>query len=317
MSDFRPLTSDLRSLTSALSPHTFLFVVDAAHHGLRIDTFLASRLRNHSTARLLRLAAAGLVTVNDVPCPVDRRVHRGEEVTVRLAEPPEPFYPPESIPLQVLYDDSWLIAVNKAAGMIMHPVGPVGDGTLANAVQAILDGQTRQPGLLRPGIVHRLDRETSGVVLIAKDAVAHASLTKQFERSAIRKTYVALTEGLLESDSGLIDRPIGQQPGSLRMTAADDAASSRSAATEYRVLERFRTTTLVEARPRTGRKHQIRVHLASIGHPVCGDAYYGSANEPSRHALHAAAIAFHHPVSNAPLRIIAPAPADFWRVLHK
>lgn len=296
--------------------YVFRFVVDGDHHGVRIDTFLASRLRNHAPAQSQRLAREGLVAVNDDPCPSDRRVFRGEEIAVRLAEPPAPFYPPEPIPLEVLYEDPWLVAVNKPAGLIAHPVGPVDGGTLANAVQHLLDRQTRHPGLLRPGIVHRLDRETSGVVLLAKDQTAHAGFTWQFQRSAVAKTYVALVAGRVKPNNGVIEFSIGQRRGSLLMSARPDAVSPRPAVTEFSVVERFRSATLVEARPRTGRKHQIRVHFAATGHPVLGDAYYGrDSRAPARHALHAAAIAFRHPVTNAPMRIVAPVPADFWSVL--
>ncbi|MGC1274574.1 MAG: RluA family pseudouridine synthase [Planctomycetaceae bacterium] len=298
--------------------HTFRFVVDAAHHGLRIDTFLASRLRNHAPARLQRLTAAGLVTVDDGPCTPFRRVAAGEEVVVRLAEPSQPFYPPTSCEIDVLYDDPWLIAVNKPAGMIVHPAGPVGDGTLANVVQAILDRQTRLPGLLRPGIVHRLDRETSGVVLVAKDYVSHAGLTQQFERSSVSKSYLALVAGRIVENANRIDLPIGRQRGSLLMSAENDAVEPRSATTSFRVIERLRSATLVDVRPVTGRKHQIRVHFAAIGHAVLGDAGYGfgpNRSGTTRHALHATAIAFRHPVTNAPLRITAPVPDDLWHTL--
>lgn len=303
--------------------HTFRFVVDPAHDGLRIDTFLTSRLRNHSPAGVQRMAAAGLVTVNDGPCPPSRRVFRGEEVVVRLAEPPQPFYPPETDRdrgLEILYDDPWLLAVNKPAGLIAHPVGPVGDGTLANLVQAMLDAQSRTPALLRPGIVHRLDRETSGVVLIAKDHAAHAGLTRQFERSEVSKAYLALVSGQVAGDAGLIDRPIGRQLHHLRMTADREALAPRPAATRFRVAERLRTATLVDVRPLTGRKHQIRVHFATIGHPILGDAVYApntTASPSSRHALHAVAIAFRHPITGAPLRITAAIPDDFWETLAR
>lgn len=300
------------------SPYEMCFVVGEVHDGLRIDTFLADRLRNHVAARCQRLAAAGQVMVDGMPCPPDRRVFRGEEVAMRLAEPPEPFYPPEAIPLEVLYDDPWLVAINKPAGMIAHPVGPVDGGTVANAVQNFLDRQTCLPGLLRPGIVHRLDRETSGVLVVAKDHLAHAGLTRQFERSEVAKVYLALVAGQPKVDAGTIDLPIGQQPGSLRMSAGADAIGARPAVTNYRVIARFRSAALVEASPRTGRKHQIRVHLAAAGHPVLGDAYYGGAGASEgggRHALHAAGIVFRHPVTNAPLRIVAPVPEDFWRLL--
>lgn len=297
------------------------FVVDGAHDGLRVDTFLASRLRNYAQARFLRLTRDRLVSVDDGECAADRRVFRGEEVAVRLAEPPAPFYPAEAIGLDVLYDDPWLIAVNKPAGRIAHPVGPVDGGTLANAVQRQLDRQTRHPGLLRPGIVHRLDRETSGAMVVAKDHLAHAELTRQFERSVVEKTYLALVAGVVPFESRRVECEIGQRPGSLLMSTGEDALGRRPAVTEFRLVERFRSTTLIEARPRTGRKHQIRVHLAAIGHPVLGDAHYGDAEAApragvlGRHALHAAAIAFRHPVTNAPMRIGAPVPRDFWDVL--
>jgi 23S rRNA pseudouridine1911/1915/1917 synthase len=305
------------------------FVVDRPYHGLRIDTFLAAKLRNLIPAQVQRLAAAGLVLVDDVPCAPDRRMSQREEVLVSLAEPPVPFYPPEPIPLAVLYDDPWLIAVNKPAGMLVHPSGPVDGGTLANAAQFLLDSQTILPGLLRPGIVHRLDRETSGVIVIAKDEAAHTGLTHAFERSTVEKTYLALVAGHVEEQGMTIRLPIGGRPGSLLMSTGADALSPRPAETRIRVLRHFRSTTLVEARPRSGRKHQIRLHLAAIGHPILGDVHYGrmmcagtSGSDAerrhatrTRHALHAAAVSFVHPVLNARLRIVAPVPADFWNTL--
>jgi 23S rRNA pseudouridine1911/1915/1917 synthase len=300
--------------SESTEPYVFHFVVDTVHHGLRVDTFLAARLRNYTPARLQRLAAAGCVAVDGGVCPPDRRVFLGEEIAVRLAEPPSPLYPPEPIPLDVLYDDPWLFVINKPSGLIAHPAGPVEGGTLANAAQAYLDSQTRLPGLLRPGIVHRLDRETSGILLIAKEQIAHAGLTRQFERSAVSKSYLALVAGRVDRAWQRVDLPIGGQPTSLLMSAAGDAVAPRSAITEVQVIERLRSATLIEARPLTGRKHQIRVHLAAIGHPVLGDAHYGDA-PARRHALHAAVIAFRHPVTNSPLRITAPPPLDFWESL--
>ena len=301
------------------SAYRFQFVVDAAHHGRRIDTFLTSRLRNHASAQFLRLARAGLIRVNDSPCETDQRVHRGEEVTLELAEPPETFYPAEPIGLHILYEDPWLLAINKPAGMLVHPAGPVGGGTVANAVQNWLDSRTRLAGLQRPGIVHRLDRETSGVMLIARDSLAHAALTRQFERGVIRKRYCAIVMERLIPDAGLISAPIGNLPGGLRMGSGPDAVRSRAARTEFRVLRRLRSTTLVLARPLTGRKHQIRVHFASEGHPIVGDAVYSQQDcqsaWPKRHALHAASISFRHPVTNAAMRIDAPPSDDFWGTL--
>lgn len=312
-----------------LALYTLRFVVDSAHHGLRIDTFLVDRLRNYSAAQLQRIAAAGLVVVNDTVASPERRVQRGEIVQVRLAEPPEPFYDAERLPLEVLYDDPWLIAINKPAGLLLHPTGPVGDGTVANILQEFVDRQSRMPGLIRPGIVHRLDRETSGIVVVAKDYESHRSLTQQFERGAIRKVYVALVSGQVERDHGEVTLPIGQRPGSLLMSAGRDALSARSATTVFHVLSRLRSASVLALHPGTGRKHQLRVHLAAMGHPILGDRYYASppAETPfdgvdhtqharqGRHALHAAGMMFRHPVTNAPLRVLARLPLDFWEPL--
>lgn len=296
--------------------YEFRFVVDAIHQGMRIDTFLASRLRNHPSARLLRLIRAGLVRVDDQPCETTRRMRRGEEITLSLAEPPTPFYDPQSRPIEILYEDHWIAVVNKPAGLLVHPAGPVGDDTLANVMQNWLDRRGRWAGLLRPGIVHRLDRNTSGVIIIATDQMAHASLGRQFERRNVRKSYIAIVKGRVSVDRGVINRPIGQHPGSSRMTTNPNAVAPRNAKTDYEVLARLRSTTVLLVRPLTGRKHQIRVHLAVEGYPILGDSVYGErATRATRHALHAASIAFQHPVTGSPLRIDAPLPNDFWETL--
>lgn len=304
----------------------FQFVVDSAHHGLRFDTFLCSRLRNYQSAQFLRLARAELVFVDDLPCRVDQRVHRGEEVRVLLAEPPDVFYSPDlqasqDVESLVLYRDAWLLAIDKPAGMLVHPAGPVVAGTVANVTQGIVDGSCRLPGLLRPGIVHRLDRETSGVMLIPLTYEAHAGLTQQFERRGVRKHYLALVGGHPLGDLGQFDQPIGGVPGEPRMTTRGGGTNRRSARTEYRVLKRFRATSLVLAQPLTGRKHQIRVHFAESGFPLLGDTLYGAATggppagAASRHALHAVSIEFRHPVTNSPMCVQSPPPPDFWGTL--
>ncbi len=326
-------------------------IVEPFLTGKRIDTFLVRHFRNYSTYRLQRIVRAGEVRINDIPAENDDRVYRGQRVFVRLIEPPDRLLPPTPGPLEILYEDPWLMIVSKPAGQIAHPAGDYATNSLANVIQHHLDQQTKWRGLLRPGIVHRLDRLTSGLMVVSKEHLSHALLTEAFMRRHVKKHYLALVEGLVESDAGVLDCPIGltADPESCLMTAKPDAREARSARTEFRVLERFAAHTLVEARPVTGRHHQIRVHFADIGHPVVDDEFYGpfgwikktpdgsvrmrggllavaadaadaaDAAEATisceqalvgRHALHAAHLEFRHPITWEPLAFDAPLPAD-------
>ncbi len=326
-------------------PFAAELIVEPFLTGKRIDTFLVRHFRNYSTYRLQRIVRAGQVRINDVPADNDDRVYRGQRVFVRLIEPPDRLLPPTPGPLEVLYEDPWLMIVSKPAGQIAHPAGDYATSSLANVIQHHLDQQTKWRGLLRPGIVHRLDRLTSGLMVVSKEHLSHALLTEAFMRRRVMKHYLALVEGLVRFDAGVLDRPIGltPDPDSCLMTAKLDAREARSARTEFRVLERFAAHTLVEARPVTGRHHQIRVHFADIGHPVVDDEFYGpfgwikktpdgSARMQSgvlavaddeaeagisceqtlvgRHALHAAHLEFRHPITWEPLAFDAPLPAD-------
>jgi 23S rRNA pseudouridine1911/1915/1917 synthase len=309
----------------------FTFPVRDAFHGIRIDSFLVRQLRNYTPFRMQRIVRGGAVAVNGNVVVLSHRVRRGERVTVRLVEPPDKLFDPEPLPLAILFEDDALIVVNKPAGLIAHPVGKRQTGTLCNAIQFHLDRQTGLRGILRPGIVHRLDRMTSGVLLVAKDYLAHKRLSIQFQRNQVRKEYLAVVEGVVETDAGEINRPVGLLPGgnSILMTASPDARNPKTACTRFEVLRRFEASTLVRVVPLTGRIHQIRVHLAAIGHPVVGDEFYGPFGEiraarfelprdvqdgpddDPRHLLHASAIAFEHPLTRTAMTIVAPAPADF------
>jgi len=309
----------------------FAFSVHAALHGIRIDSFLVRQLRNYTPFRMQRIVRSGAVSVDGQPVELAHRVRRDERVTVRLVEPPDKLFDPEPLPLDVLFEDDSLIAVNKPAGLIAHPVGRRQTGTLCNAIQHHLDRQTGLRGILRPGIVHRLDRLTSGVLVVAKDFLAHKRLSIQFQRNQVRKEYLAVVEGVVEADSGEIDRPIGLLPGgnSILMTARPDARNPKPARTRFEVVQRFERTTLLRAVPLTGRIHQIRVHLSAIGHPVVGDEFYGPYGEiravrfdrprgdgarpenETRHLLHAAEIAFEHPVTRTTVTVTAPLPKGF------
>jgi 23S rRNA pseudouridine1911/1915/1917 synthase len=305
-------------------PLTITLIVEADLHGIRIDSFLVRHLRNYSPWRMQRLAAADLVLVDHVPAEPTRRVFTGEMISVRLVEPPDLLLDPHPVPFEVLYQDAWMLVVDKPAGVIVHPTGGAQSHTLANGLQRYLDERSPLPGLLRPGIVHRLDRHTSGLMVVATHHRSHAELSNAFESARVSKTYVALVEGEVVGECGTIDLPIGRAKTGrgVLMSARGDAVGARPATTHYRVLRRLAGHTLVEARPRTGRNHQIRVHFAQIGHPLVGDEFYAAGGTfrtsppeppagwlPHRHALHAAGLELAHPITGVWMRFHSP-PAD-------
>ena len=307
------------------APPTFAFTVTRAAHGVRADTFLHRHLRNHSPARLSRAALTGAVTLADgTPVGPRRRVTEGETLVVRPRDPPDWAEDPDPTPLTVLYEDPWLLAIDKPPGLICHPTGEIVGGTVVNRVRAYLDRQAPR-GLLRPGIVHRLDGSTSGVLLVCKTGDAHAAVGGQFERRRTRKFYLALVEGNPSADAGRCDRPIGRRVGSALMTCGPEARSPKKARTDWDVLLRLGDAALIRCELHTGRNHQIRVHLAALGHPVVGDAFYrgdgglkwepGTCPDPTqRHALHAASLSLTHPITGSPLTIRCP-PRDFQALL--
>lgn len=253
------------------------FHVEAFVKGRRIETFLNRHLRTYTSWRIQRMLRAGCVTVNDVPADMSHRVKPGERIRIRLASPPDKVAEIEDLPLEILYEDPWLIAVNKPSGQMPHAGGKFLTGSLVNVLQGHFDRQSPRRGMIRPGIVHRLDRQTSGVMVVPKDHASHRDLTAQFTARTVTKKYQAIVHGVLKDDSGEIDLPIGTVPNpkcSL-MTCKPFALAPRTARTTYRVLERFSEHTLVEAQPRTGRHHQIRIHFAEIGHPLLADHFYG------------------------------------------
>lgn len=311
------------------SPPKLEFIVEPYLSGVRIDSFLAKQLRNYTTWRLHRMVTAGLATVDDVPAEADQRVFRNQRVSLRLIDPPDKLLDPIDLPLTIVYEDPWLIVIDKPAGLVAHPVGEFQDGTLSNALQHYLDQQTVLKGLLRPGVVHRLDRMTSGLIVTAKHHMAHRLLSIDFQHGKLSKSYVALVDGSPEFEQQVIELPIGQRPGgnTVLMSARPDAKNPRPAKTKVTVVERLADHTLVECVLFTGRNHQIRVHLSDLGYPVAGDEYYGprgtirksprfDGEEPSenRHALHAAALGFFHPILREWMQFRTEPPQDFWDV---
>lgn len=295
------------------------FVVPAEAAGDRLDRFLARQMPDWSRSQIQRLIRNGLVTMGGAAVTKSgEEMETGARISVR-AEHEESRAKPENLPLDVLYEDADLLVVNKAAGMVIHVGAGVNSGTLVNALLNRFEPLSSMGGEQRPGIVHRLDKMTSGLVLVAKNDAAHRRLSEQFKSREVHKTYVALVHGRAAADNGEITRPVGRDPRHrTRMKAGGIAA--REALTKYRVLRRLGQFTLLEAMPQTGRTHQIRVHLASIGHPVVGDMTYGAPGrlrfegreEPTlpRTFLHAARLAFAHPVTNAPMQFEAPLPEE-------
>ena len=336
------------------APFQVELIVESFLSGKRIDTFLVRHFRNYTPFRLQRIVRAGEVRINDIVANNDMRIYGGQRVSVRLIEPPDKLLTPSPGTLEILYEDSWILVVVKPAGQIAHPAGDYASNSLANVVQHHLDQQTQWRGLLRPGIVHRLDRLTSGVMVVSKEHLSHALLTEAFTLRKVHKTYVALVTGVIEPDQGVLDKPIGGvlNRDSFMMCTRPDAFEPRSARTDFKVLERFTAHTLVEAKPVTGRHHQIRVHLSDIGHPVVDDEFYGpfgwikkapdgtdlpqpgssgqGAEEDEeltavipaeqllvgRHALHAHRLEFRHPITWEPLSFEAPLPPDIARAVN-
>jgi 23S rRNA pseudouridine1911/1915/1917 synthase len=311
-----------------LNQSTFLTVADP-EQGSRLDQFLASRTE-FSRARLARWLKSGLVLVNDRPRPSSYRVRLGDRVSLTVP-PPEPTgLAAEDLPLEILYEDQDLILVNKPPGLVVHPAPGHRQGTLLNALLHHCPDLAEVGDLSRPGLVHRLDKDTSGVLVAAKTAAAHASLTRQFHDRQVEKTYVALVWGRFDRSRGAIDQEIGRHP-TLRQKMSAHPRRGKPAVTYWQVVEEFPgPLTLVELSPKTGRTHQLRVHLAMLGHPVVGDATYGGGaarlkENPrlqdlrplvSRQLLHARRLVVTHPRTGTAISGEAPLPEDFQGVLH-
>jgi 23S rRNA pseudouridine1911/1915/1917 synthase len=283
--------------------------------GKRLDQFLRERLPQYSRARLQGWIEQGRVLVNGSPEKRSFLLKGAERIEVEPGELAPLRATPEDLPLDVLYEDADVIAINKPAGMVVHTGAGQHSGTLVNAVLHRFGKLSTVGGDLRPGIVHRLDRYTSGVILIARNDGAHRHLAAQFASREVEKIYLALVHGRVKKDEGRITTPIARDPiRRTRMTAR--LAHGRQAITSYKVLKRFEGFTFLEVKIGTGRTHQIRVHLASIGHPVAGDKLYGApASTLGRYFLHARQITFTSPSSGERITVAAPFPPELEAVL--
>jgi 23S rRNA pseudouridine1911/1915/1917 synthase len=291
------------------------FTVNAGDAGKRLDLLLHDRFPTHSRSRIQEWIRSGHVRVNGAQSRAAYLVHATDAVDAEPADPPPLHAIAEDIPLTVLYEDDDLVAIDKPAGMVVHAGAGVHSGTLVNALLHRFEALSGVGGALRPGIVHRLDRYTSGVLLVAKNDTAHQRLAAQFSGRQVEKVYLAMVHGVVKQDQGRIDRPIARDPvHRTRMTARLD--EGRAAWSEYRVVERYPRFTFLEVRIGTGRTHQIRVHLSSIGHPVVGDTLYGAPARVEgrppldRFFLHAHRIRFRQPTSGAEIVLVSPLPPE-------
>ena len=298
-----------------------LLSVDPADAGTRLDRWLAARVAGRSRAKIQTLIDDGHVRVDGAAAKASHRLHGGERVEIALVPPPPETLQPEAIALSVVHEDEHVLVLDKPAGMVVHPGAGHARGTLAAAVLAHAPATAGVGGPRRPGVVHRLDKDTSGLLVIAKTPLAYESLTAQLAARTVRRVYAAIVHGRVAGAEGVIDKPIGRDPRDRTRMAVRPAGQGRRAITRWRVVERFAHFTSVEARLETGRTHQIRVHLASLGHPVAGDSVYGGRRRPPLPvaleglALHAAALAFVHPATQQTAQFASPLPARIERLL--
>ena len=298
------------------------FRVNAADNGSRLDTYLASHIEGWSRARLQQLIEDAEVLVNGRSAKSSQRLHENDEIEVELVSSPAATFTPEDIPLEIVYEDSDLIVINKPAGLVVHPAAGIYSGTLTNGLAFHFQQLSKQGGTIRPGIVHRLDKDTSGLLVAAKTELAHEKLADQFRAREVFKSYVALVHGVVEKDSGRIDQPIARDPRNRTRMAVIRAG--RGALSLYTARRRYDRFTLLDVELKTGRTHQIRVHLSWLKHPVVGDEVYNEGRDNTvrdpqlkakirklgRHFLHAEQLGFRHPTTDQPMKFKAPLPPE-------
>ncbi|MFO7957927.1 MAG: RluA family pseudouridine synthase [Candidatus Brocadiia bacterium] len=309
------------------------FEVAGRNEGRRLDAYLAARFPEYSRTFIKALINEGAITVNGEPVKPAYSPSRGDRVVALVPTRKHEEVPPEDIPLDIIYEDRWIVVVNKPPDLVVHPSRGHQTGTLVNALVHHFEQLSEASGALRPGIVHRLDRDTSGVILIIKDESVHEEIARQFEERTTDKEYVAVCEGRFELDADEIDAPIGKHERRRERMAAE-GNRAKSARTIYRVAERFGRFSIVRCFPHSGRTHQIRVHLKYVGHPIVADSLYGYRKaiylsditggehppneEPllARQALHARRLTIHHPALEEDMTFEAPIAPDIMRLIE-
>ncbi|MHC5267775.1 RluA family pseudouridine synthase [Enterococcus sp. LJL98] len=283
----------------------------------RTDKVLVERLPEYSRTQIQNWLKNGVVTVEEQPVKANRKVIAGEEITIRIPEPKALDLLPENLPLEIIYEDEDLAVVNKAQGMVVHPSAGHPNGTMVNALLYHLENLSSINDVIRPGIVHRIDKDTSGLLMVAKNNFTHEALAKQLKDKTSLRKYVALVHGNISHEKGTIHAPIGRSKTNRKMQAV--VADGKPAVTHFTVLERYEHFTLVELQLETGRTHQIRVHMQYIGFPLAGDPIYGPRKTLAGKGqyLHAKVLGFTHPRTNKELVFEVPMPKEFSETLEK
>ena len=298
-----------------------LIQASAEHYGIRIDRFLSEQLPEHSRSYIQKLIKDGQVSIEGKAVKSNYKITGSEEIALLIPDQVIPDILPEDIPLDILYEDQDLIVINKPKGMVVHPAAGHYSGTLVNALMYhCKDDLSGINGVMRPGIVHRIDRNTTGSLLVCKNDFAHNAIAEQLKVHSITRWYRAIVHGNLKDDQGTVDAPIGRHPID-RKKMAIEPRNGRDAITHYHVLERFGNYTYIECQLETGRTHQIRVHMSSIHHPIVGDDVYGPAKCPfsglQGQTLHAQVLGFIHPRTGEYMEFSAPLPEYFENLLTK
>jgi 23S rRNA pseudouridine1911/1915/1917 synthase len=293
------------------------FHIDEEYDNERIDKVIAALNEEWSRSKVQQWIKNGLVTVNDRSVKANYKCEAGDVVVIRPPEPEPLHVEPENIPLDIYYEDADVLVVNKPRGMVVHPAPGHMRGTLVNALLAHCTDLSGINGVLRPGIVHRIDKDTSGLLMVAKNDMAHQSLVDQLVKKTVTRKYKAIVHGVIPHDYGTIDAPIGRDKRDRKKMAVTEE-NGKEAVTHFRVLERFRHYTFIECQLETGRTHQIRVHMKYIGYPLAGDPQYGPKKTLpiDGQALHAGVLGFTHPRTGEYLEFEAPLPPEFEEILQ-
>jgi 23S rRNA pseudouridine1911/1915/1917 synthase len=296
------------------------FVVAPEEAGVRIDRYLSGQCQDISRSYLQKLLKEQSVLVEEKPVKSNYKVNAGDRISLTLPEIREPEIMPEDIPLDIFYEDKDIILINKPKGMVVHPAAGHYSGTLVNGLMSHCRSELSGiNGVMRPGIVHRIDMDTTGVLIVCKNDMAHNSISEQLKEHSITRKYAAIVHGVLKEEEGTINAPVGRHPVDRKKMSINEK-NGREAVTHYRVLERFKQFTYIECQLETGRTHQIRVHMASINHPLLGDSVYGPAKCPFRlqgQTLHAGVLGIIHPRTGQYMEFTAPLPDYFEELLRK
>lgn len=294
------------------------FIIEKSYEGMRIDQYISDHMSDLSRTYIKKLIDDGKITVNEKKVKASYKLQEENQVLIDIPEPEPLEIEAQNIPIDIVYEDDHVLIVNKPQGMVVHPAPGNYKDTLVNALLYHIDKLSHINGILRPGIVHRIDKDTSGLLVVAKSDLAHKSLSAQLKEHSITRKYTALVEGIIQEETGMVDAPIGRHlKDRKKMTVTD--RNAKDAKTHFRVLKRFSKYTLLECRLETGRTHQIRVHMSYIEHPVVGDLTYGLKRQKlysKGQLLHASTIGFIHPETEEYMEFNAPIPEYFEKVLQ-